>query len=161
MKLKEPYSTLLYIVLGIVLAFGINNGLALALFTDLPIVAVESNSMVPTFRQGDILVLQGQPSYQVGDIIVFSHGTGETPVVHRIIQINSDGTYQTKGDANASQLPFERSIRQEHVHGKVMLIVPYLGWIKIGMTEFILPNLIFIAGLIVALFALSWAVRRS
>ena len=161
MKLKEPYSTLLYIVLGIVLAFGINNGLALALSTDLPIVAVESNSMVPTFRQGDILVRQGQPYYAVGDIIVFSHGTGETPVVHRIVQLNPDGTYQTKGDANASQLPFERSIRPENVHGKVTLIIPYLGWIKIGMTEYILPNLMIIAGAVIALFALSWAARRS
>jgi signal peptidase I len=152
MKLKEPYSTILYIVFGVLLAFGINQGLALALSTDLPIVAVESNSMLPTFRQGDILLLYGQESYEVGDIIVFSPSEGATPVVHRIIKINLDDSYQTKGDNNTNQLPFERAIRSNQIHGKVILIIPYLGWIKIGISEFVLPNIIWLAGMAIFLY---------
>jgi signal peptidase len=148
--MKKPKlldSSVFYIVLGVVLAVGINWGLAFALSTDMPVVAVESNSMVPTFSQGDILVLQGVPStnLHVGDIIVFSPPSQATPVVHRIITVNPDGTFQTKGDANNGQLPFEKSVSASQVHGKAILIIPYLGWLKIGLTSFLLPNILWVA----------------
>ena len=140
-------STVAYVVFGVVLAFGINSALALALSTDMPVVAVESNSMVPTFSRGDILVLQGVPSEQlmIGDIIVFSPAPGTTPIVHRIIKLNPDGTFQTKGDANTGQLPFEKSISPDEIHGREIAIVPFLGWVKIGMNEVLLPNILWIA----------------
>jgi len=142
MKIREFNSSIVYVILGVLLAFGINQGLALALSTDIPVVAVESNSMVPTFQKGDILVLQGITVNDliVGDIIVFSPIVQETPVVHRVIQINDDGSVQTQGDANSKQLPFEKRIEEDQIHGKVITIVPYLGWVKIGMAEYLLPN---------------------
>jgi len=162
-RLGRFISNTLYIVLGIVMALAINQGLALALSTDMPIVAVESNSMVPTFYKGDILVLQGVPPEQlkVGDIIVFSptidsqprkdtglfsflNPRGSTPVVHRIVKINPDGTFQTKGDANSGQLPFEKRITPEQIHGKEILVIPWLGWIKLGITEYVIPNITWI-----------------
>ena len=153
MEIKEPYSTILYIVLGIVLAFGINGGLALALATDLPIVAVESNSMKSdrpdSFQRGDILIIQGEQSYQIGDVIVFSPPSQDTPVVHRIVSRNPDGTYQTKGDANSGQLSFEASISKGQIHGKRILIIPYLGYIKIGITDYIIPNLPYVAAIVI------------
>ena len=129
-----------YILLGIVMAVMINQGLAFALSTDMPIVAVESNSMVPTFFRGDILVLQGVPqeNLKLGDIIVFSHPTGDVPIVHRVVGINPDGTFQTKGDANAGQLYFEKHIEPSQIHGKSIMIIPYLGWVKIGVTDFVM-----------------------
>jgi signal peptidase len=140
-------STVAYVVFGIVLAFGINSALALALSTDMPVVAVESNSMVPAFSRGDILVLQGVPSEQldIGDVIVFSPSPGRTPIVHRIVRLNPDGTFQTKGDANTGQLPFEKSITPDQIHGRQIAIIPLLGWIKIGMNEVLLPNILWIA----------------
>lgn len=144
MKLKELNSSVVYVILGILFAFGTNQGLAFALSTDMPIVAVESNSMVPTFYRGDILVLQGVPADQlaVGDIIVFSPPSQSTPIVHRIIEINPDGTFQTRGDANSGQLSFEKSITDSQIHGREIFVIPYLGWIKIGMTEYFLPNVL-------------------
>ena len=159
-KIREPYSTILYIVLGILLAFGINQGLALALSTDLPIVAVESNSMVPTFSQGDILILNGETSYKVGDIIVFSPSPDSIPVVHRVVSINPDGSYQTKGDANNSQLPFEKNIQSGQIHGKVVLIVPYLGWVKIGITQYVIPNVIWLATLAIFLYLIFAFIKK-
>jgi len=155
-------STILYIVFGIVLAFGINQALAFALSTDMPVVAVESNSMIPTFHKGDILILQGVPpeQLQIGDIIVFSPSPFHTPIVHRIIQINPDGTFQTKGDANNGQLSFEKSIHPEQIHGREIAIVPYLGWVKIAMNEYIMPNLLWIAGF-AALYILYSEVLRT
>jgi len=139
-------SSVFYIVIGVMLAIGINWGLALALGTDMPVVAVESNSMIPTFSQGDILILQGVSAtdLRMGDIIVFSPASQQTPVVHRIIAINPDGSFQTKGDANNGQLPFERSIQASQIHGKAVLIIPYLGWLKIGMMQYALPNILWV-----------------
>ncbi|MBI4020143.1 MAG: signal peptidase I [Candidatus Aenigmarchaeota archaeon] len=141
-KRKDYIGTALYVLLGIVLALTITQGLALALSTDLPIVAVESNSMVPTFQKGDILVLQGVAAEElkIGDIIVFSPAGQAIPVVHRIIAKNGDGSFQTQGDANPTQLAFERLIKPEQIHGRVVLIAPYLGWVKIGILEYALPN---------------------
>ncbi len=154
--MKDEYSTLVYIISGIILAFGLNQGLAVALSTELPIVAVESNSMVPTFQKGDILILQGIPQeqLQVDDIIVFSPPNQDTPIVHRIIKINADGTFQTKGDANNGQLPYEKQIHYSQIKGKEILIIPYLGWIKIGLNEYILPNIIVIIILLALMYSL-------
>ncbi|MBN2101806.1 MAG: signal peptidase I [Candidatus Aenigmarchaeota archaeon] len=150
--------TFLYIVLGIILAFGVNTGLGFLLGTDMPIVAVESNSMIPTFYKGDILILQGVQSPKEADIIVFSVSDRATPIVHRIIELNPDETFQTKGDNNYGQLPFEKSISKEQIHGKVISIIPYIGWVKIGLTEFvfnyIIPNFIWVVIIAVAATAL-------
>jgi len=150
---KQLNSTLGYVLLGVALAFIINQGMAFALSTDMPIVAVESNSMIPTFYKGDILVLQGTPPQElnIGDIIVFSPrvtqsgSAASSPIVHRITKKNPDGTFQTQGDANPGQLYFEKHIEPSQIHGKSVLIVPYLGWVKIGITEYVLPNILWIA----------------
>ncbi len=136
-------STLFYVIIGIVAAVGVNAGLGAVLHTPMPVVAVESGSMEPTFYRGDILVLQGVPAgtLKVGDIIVFSPSEGATPVVHRIIKINGDGTFQTKGDANSGQFPFEKRIEEKQIYGKVILIVPYLGWVKLAFSDYVLPNI--------------------
>jgi len=141
MDSKEYASTAAYILAGVLLAFLINAGMGLALGTDLPIVAVQSNSMVPTFYKGDLLILQGVPkeSIAVGDIIVFAADERSTPIVHRIVAINADGSFQTKGDANNGQLPFETKIPYDRIHGKAMFIIPYLGWVKIGLSEYLIP----------------------
>ena len=146
-RLEGTFGTVFYIAIGIVLALAINQGLAFALSTDMPVVAVESNSMVPTFYKGDILIIQGTSpeqywnSLKIKDIIVFSPEGKSTPIVHRLIKKNADGTFQTMGDANnGRQLPFEKHILPEQIHGKVVFIIPFLGWIKIGATEYLLPN---------------------
>lgn len=141
----------MYIVLGIVLAFVINFSLGFVLSTDMPIVAVESSSMVPTFNKGDILVLQGVPTGKasVGDIIVFSVNEQETPIVHRVVAINEDGTFRTKGDANSASLPFETNINPSQIHGRSVMVVPFVGWIKLAITETVIPNAILIITTIV------------
>ena len=150
---KEP---VIYMAIGVILAWGINQGLAFALTTDMPVVAVESYSMVPVFYKGDILVLQGVPGndYQVGDVVVFSVPHRGTPVVHRVMKINPDGSFVTKGDANSGHIVFtdekgnvvysEQHVEREDIHGRVIVIVPYLGWVKIGMMQYVLPNALYI-----------------
>lgn len=150
----DAKETVIYMVIGILMAWGINQGMAFALSTDMPVVAVESYSMIPVFYKGDILVLRGlvPDEYKVGDIIVFSVPERNVPIVHRIMKINPDGSFQTKGDANSAPIDFkkdgvvyysEQHIDRGNVHGKVMVIIPYLGWVKIGIMDYVLPNIIF------------------
>ncbi|MCJ7816795.1 MAG: signal peptidase I [Candidatus Aenigmarchaeota archaeon] len=164
-KIKYLDNSVFYIILGVVLALGINWGLAFALNTDMPVVAVESYSMVPTFTKGDILILQGVPTnnLKTGDIIVFSVPQQPTPIVHRIVAINPGQTFQTKGDANTGQLPYEKDIKSSEIHGKAVLIIPYLGWLKIGMMEYALPNLLWfiLAGGIIALIYMGVKLNRK
>ena len=152
-KIPGINSSIVSVLFGIILAFSINQGLALALSTQMPVVAVESNSMVPTFQRGDILILQGVPQEEldVGDIIVFSPVGQNTPVVHRVVKVNGDGTFQTQGDANPGQLEFEKKIYPEQIQGRVIMMVPYLGWIKLIIMEVVLPNLllVIVAGFVV------------
>lgn len=148
-RIEGTFGTIFYIAVGIFLALGINQGLAFALSTDMPVVAVESNSMIPAFHKGDILIIQGvsDPNQywdflEINDVIVFSPEGKSTPIVHRMIKKNADGTFQTMGDANnGRQLPFEKSIQPSQIHGKMLFIIPFLGWIKIGATEYLLPNI--------------------
>jgi len=167
-KFEGTLGTIFYIAVGIFLALGINQGLALALSTDMPVVAVESNSMVPLFSKGDILIIHGvgDPNLywdflEVGDVIVFSPEGKTIPIVHRLITKNADGTFQTMGDANnGRQLPFEKSIEPSRIHGKMLFIIPFLGWIKIGATEFIIPNIGWVALIIVTVTFLYLIIKK-
>ena len=69
------------------------------------VLNVVTGSMEPTIATGEyILVTKTDPSLlQVNDIITFysdSYETRDLLITHRIIRINDDGTFVTKGDAN-------------------------------------------------------------
>lgn len=161
-RFEGNVETVIYVVFGILLAFGINQGLAFALSTDMPVVAVESNSMVPTFYKGDILIIQGvrdpkdyDKFLEVGDVIVFTQSGRQIPIVHRIIKKNLDGTFQTQGDANSGPIVSnsvnEKRVKPEQIKGKMLIIIPYLGWVKIGITEYVMPNIFLVILIIIAI----------
>jgi len=123
--------TVVYIVLGFVIALAVNNILAFTLNTDMPVVAVFSNSMVPTFSKGDMLFVRnymGEEKPEIGDIVIFDTPNFPYPIIHRIIEINDD-QIQTKGDNNPVQDPW--TITEKSIHGKSIFIVPVLGWVKV------------------------------
>ena len=127
---------IIYIILGFILAYSFNVGLGYALSTDTPVVAVFSNSMVPEFYKGDMAVVEGVSDIRLGDIIVFDVPSRSVPIIHRIISIQ-DGEIRTKGDNNPSIDPWITS--KENVHGKVLFIIPGLGWVKIICAEAGIP----------------------
>jgi signal peptidase I len=79
---------------------------------------------------GDMPIVQGSDTYKVGDIIVYDAGQ-PAPIIHRIVKINEDGTYQTKGDHNPWQNPYEYSVKKEQIYGKVIFVIPKLGYFKV------------------------------
>ena len=166
-----PLGYVIYAILGIVIAFLLNQSLAVALSTDLPVVAVVSGSMVHDsstpivyyqwleanlnysqsyinswpvkngFNIGDLPIIEGSKNYSVGDVVVYSVPGQAVPIIHRIIKINDDGSYVTKGDHNDRPITFsgspysEYSIEPSWVHGKVIFIIPKLGYFKVIATD--------------------------
>jgi signal peptidase I len=92
---------------------------------------VKSGSMEPYIMTGGLVVIHPDSSYVVGDVVTFGKDTKtQIPTTHRIIEINGDGplqTYTTKGDANNA--PDPQVQRFSDIEGKVVLTVPYLGYI--------------------------------
>jgi signal peptidase I len=165
-KLTEGwFGYVFYALLGVVIAFLLNQCLAFALATDYPVVAVVSDSMTHDstteaahyqwlqnnlnynrsyinswpvkdgFLKGDMPIVEGSAAYYVGDVIVYSTPNQAVPIIHRIIKINPDGTFTTKGDHNSMLLPFEKSVKPSQVHGKVIFIIPKLGYFKVAVSN--------------------------
>ena len=74
---------------------------------------------------GDVIVIVPQKEYKVGDVVAFKDGN--MIVTHRIIDINEDGTFATKGD-NPENGKDPRALRKEYIIGKYVDIkIPNLG----------------------------------
>ena len=88
----------------IVFSSGKNNGVA-NLFGYIP-MTVESDSMKPTFSQGDLIIcreIDDVNALKENDVITFWTVINGQRVknTHRIVEVNGDGTYVTRGDNNA------------------------------------------------------------
>lgn len=131
---REILENVLYVILGIFLAVIIYQGLGFALNTDNPLVTVASCSMYPSLKVGDLIVLKGSDSgddIQKDDIIVYNSPVENKLIIHRVIEVNDDGSFQTKGDNNPEQLSYEKHIELEDIHGESLIKIPFLGYPRI------------------------------
>lgn len=91
----------------------------------LGLATVESNSMAPAFRRGDLLVVSevaDDTAPAVGDVVVYEDASIGL-VVHRVVAVDGD-LVTTQGDANnTADVPFDRSL----IVGRVTAAVPGLG----------------------------------
>jgi signal peptidase I len=56
-------------------------------------------SMRPLLHNNDLVLIRSQPSYHIGDIVLYQNQTIHRPVLHRILMIQN-GNYFFKGDNN-------------------------------------------------------------
>ncbi|MEM2094554.1 MAG: signal peptidase I [Candidatus Bathyarchaeia archaeon] len=125
-------SGLIFIVaLVYVGTFGTLLGLRFLLRTEYPLAVVEGNSMNPTFLDGDLLVIRGEPAetITVGTVIVF-HSPNEYDrfIVHRVVDIivsNGQVSFVTKGDNNWLVDPWR--VPERNVVGVVLYRVPSIA----------------------------------
>lgn len=94
------------------------------------------------FKKGDMPIVQKADSYKEGDIIVYTalgcqtrQATESAPIIHRIVEIDEQGIIHTKGDHNRSQNNYENCITEDQVHGRVIFIIPKLGYVKVLASE--------------------------
>lgn len=105
----------------------------------LPFLVVGDNpsSMSPTINYGDLTVNFLAPfnSLRVGNVIAFHDPRGNPGIIiHRIVSQTSCGgetCYVTKGDNNATNaVPDPWYVTQQDYSGKVVLVIPLLGYVS-------------------------------
>ncbi len=171
-KVKKPIphkKVIIAVVLIITAFFGsylVYFILQVSFNTESPIVVVISGSMEPSIHTGDLLFVAGIDPDDIkngtaedkdGDVIVFdARGLWSTapqePIVHRVIdkyQIGDTWYFRTKGDANS--MPDAAHIPESRVIGVVIGGIPYIGWVKIFLTEsgLLIPLLVVISALLI------------
>lgn len=95
------------------------------------LLSVQSGSMVPAIKKGDLVAVQRTPTrdLRVGDVITYT--SPDDPGVtytHRIVALTGDmaGRVVTKGDANEVADP---AVYPAQIIGRVERVVPYAGFV--------------------------------
>jgi len=134
--LDLPKRRLLRIVILVIIifssAYGVLFSLRFVLGTEFPVVVVRGESMIPTYYDGDLLIVRGVPDItiiELQDVIVFhSPYSWETLIVHRVVGkrvIHEQLVFSTKGDNNMVKDSWQ--VKEEHIVGMVTQKIPYMG----------------------------------
>ena len=88
---------------------------------------VNTGSMEPVIPVGGLVVIKpvDPGTLKTGDIICFKFSEGMS-ITHRIINITDEG-FVTKGDANEDLDLW--TVENEEVVGKVLFVIPFLGYL--------------------------------
>lgn len=98
---------------------------------------IVSPSMVPTINVNDAIIVKrdNDDKYIIGDIISFystEYDSNGMVITHRIINKQKKNSktslYTTKGDNNS--IADKNSVKTDNIYGKVLLILPKIGFIK-------------------------------
>lgn len=92
---------------------------------------VMSGSMEPALRTGGIILTDTRTQvFEPGDIITYQ--VEDNIVSHRVVGLEGD-CYRTKGDANDSEDTV--LIKQSQIRGKVIFMIPLLGYAAVFMKQ--------------------------
>jgi signal peptidase len=119
-------------------------------------VIVRGISMLPTYQNGDLLVVRAADTYTVGDPVAYRVPAGDIAaghvVIHRLVGGNAESGFVVQGDNNPNADPWVP--RGSDIVGKVWLVMPGVG----RLIMFLLQPVI-LAGLAAAL-VVSWSMLR-
>lgn len=93
-----------------------------------------SGSMEPSICVNDVIVVQEQEDYGISDVVVYVDADLHNLCTHRIVDVDNDGNFITKGDANNAN---DKPISKDSIQGKVIAVVPQLGWLLSDTAKFI------------------------
>ena len=114
---------------------------------------VLSGSMEPVINVDDLVIVVKTDNYEVGDIIVFQEG--RIAITHRIVEINDEYVI-TRGEANNTN---DTPLSYEQIKGKVIMVIPYVGYVIHKIQTPLGTFLIF--GLAIILFELSFINKKE
>lgn len=87
---------------------------------------VQTGSMEPDISAGDVVLVTPDAAVEIGDVIVFPDPVQpDRDILHRVIDIDTQGLLATKGDANDLDDPWQ--IRPSEVIGKQSFSIPKIG----------------------------------
>jgi len=125
------------VALSVLLVFG-----TLSVLAVLPMImpghtsaSITSGSMMPTLRVGDVVVAvdhDGAPIEQ-DTIVVYEDPRKHDLVTHRVVGVNPDGSYTTKGDMNGNV--DANPVSDANIRGKAQWIVPFVGLPRVWVAQ--------------------------
>lgn len=153
--MKKILKILYYIVLSVIAIIALLLIVSMFPITgNIKFMIVQSGSMEPAIKTGSIVMTAPSDDYEIGNIISFGEDSKtKTPTTHRIHDmevVEGNPYYITKGDANNA--PDREEVSKEEVIGKVLISVPYVGYIvdfakrPIGFVLFIIVPALAIIG---------------
>jgi len=97
--------------------------------------SITSGSMTPKLRVGDVVIAvdQGDSTIAIGKIVVFKDPRRGDLVTHRIVGVDPDGNYITKGDANG--INDVTPVPPDNIRGVGRWVVPYVGLPRVWLAE--------------------------
>lgn len=126
LKIKRSFSYLGYIISAVLITFSL---LSVTGYTKARIVLTDS--MAPSIKSGDIVILANTPRAQPkqGDVVAYTGRRFSGEIVgtftHRIIGGNQNEGFLVKGDANPS--PDVQRPKLDDISGVVIAIIPAIG----------------------------------
>jgi len=122
-------------------------------FSGFAFTSLRGESMEPNLPVGSLVVSRAADpqDVRVGDVVIFPHWDKEQPdlVVHRVVELGVTGQQviiSTKGDNNQvldpSRLKLGRPI------DRVVLTIPYMGWVVTSAVSWSFVNLSMLLGFI-------------
>ncbi|KAK3436609.1 hypothetical protein EUGRSUZ_C01158 [Eucalyptus grandis] len=145
-QLRDALSQAISLGMIVTSALMIWKGLIYFTGSESPVVVVLSESMEPGFKRGDILFLHmNKDPIRTGEIVVFNIDGRDIPIVHRVIEVHEHGgtgevDILTKGDNNDidDRIMYAQGqhwLQQQHIIGRAVGHLPYVGYLTIIMTE--------------------------
>jgi signal peptidase I len=137
-----------------------------------------------TLHTGDLILIQAvnpkelNINYPNSDIIIYKNPLSTIPIVHRIVvkqEINGTLYFKAKGDGNPptiwpntpnideyDDLPDERGVPEELIEGRVVMRIPWFGWIALVMqnTNWGLPIVVMLILLLVVVEFILPTIKR-
>jgi signal peptidase len=87
-------------------------------------VIIDGNSMEPGFTLGDLALMRGQASYQIGDAVTYENAEMGRYVFHRIVNIDQEH-FILQGDNNDWRDSYRPT--QDEIVGKLWIRLPKFG----------------------------------
>jgi signal peptidase len=114
------------LLIGLAVIIGLTTMSNFSIFGKYRSFLVQSGSMEPAIMTGDIIITKSNNQYEKNDVVTFEDYQ-QRRVTHRIIDSQNNGHLITKGDANRSK--DNEDITKDQILGKVILIIPRLGYL--------------------------------
>lgn len=118
------------------------------------LMVVVSGSMEPNIGTGSIIVVKQVDIGSVGrgEVITFiPQDADDVYVTHRVVDVNADGSFVTKGDAN--NVRDNVNVRPNDIVGQVHFVIPFLGYAVLAVRS--IPGLAVIAVIILTLLVMQ------
>ncbi len=115
-KKKVVFAIITIIVIIVMFYIKLNSKSPLFKIFDISILTISTGSMEPEIQIGEAVVIKGQATYEIGDIITYNVENLYL-VTHRIVEKEGED-YITKGDNN--NIKDKEKVSKESIEGKVI-----------------------------------------